>query len=190
MLTRLVENDKANFQPHTLCVVAEFEELCGQLKVLLIISILCKPYKAEISLILDITFSFSIIYSPSAKGTGILKLIYKAFQMQDRGFTVTVTGMKVYAYYEIRDMTIRYVSVQSRSEYTKSCVLLMTLAIMVHCINILGYCRLVVQSFMYFCFFSQWVTLLYTTPFFRDKEGGATDHYTCHYNSILGCFWL
>ena len=63
--------------------------------------------------------------------------------MPDRGFTVTVTGKKVYAYYEIRDMTIEYVSVQSRSEYTRSCVLLMTVTIMVHCINFLGYCRLV-----------------------------------------------
>ena len=57
MLTCLVEKDKANFLPHTLCIVAEFEELCGRLKVLLIISILCKLHKAEISLILDITFS-------------------------------------------------------------------------------------------------------------------------------------
>ena len=32
--------------------------------------------------------------------------------MPDRGFIVTVTGKKVYADYEIRDMTIRYVSVQ------------------------------------------------------------------------------
>ena len=36
----------------------------------------------------------------------------KPFQMPDRGFIVTVTGMKVYADYEIRDMTIEYVSVQ------------------------------------------------------------------------------
>ena len=36
----------------------------------------------------------------------------KPFQMPDRGFTVTVTGKKVYADYEIRDMTIEYVSVQ------------------------------------------------------------------------------
>ena len=63
-----------------------------------------------------------------------MKLICKAFQMPDRGFSVTVTGKKVYADYEIRDMTIRSVSVQSRSEYTKSCVLLMTVTIMVHCI--------------------------------------------------------
>ena len=72
-----------------------------------------------------------------------MKLIYKAFQMPVRGFSVTVSGKKVYADYDIRDMTIRYVSVQSKSEYTRSCVLLMTVTIMVHCINILGYCRLV-----------------------------------------------
>ena len=41
-----------------------------------------------------------------------MKLIYKAFQMPVRGFTVTVTGKKVYAYYEIRDMTIEYASGQ------------------------------------------------------------------------------
>ena len=35
----------------------------------------------------------------------------KPFQMPDRGFTVTVTGKKVYADYEIRDMTVRCVSV-------------------------------------------------------------------------------
>lgn len=34
-------------------------------------------------------------------------------EMADRGFTVTVTGRKVYADYEIRDMTIRCVSVQA-----------------------------------------------------------------------------
>ena len=33
------------------------------------------------------------------------------FEIPDRGFTVTVTGKKVYADYEIRDMTIRSVSV-------------------------------------------------------------------------------
>ena len=44
MLTRLVEKGKVGFLPHTLCVVAEFEELCERLKVLLFISILCKLY--------------------------------------------------------------------------------------------------------------------------------------------------
>ena len=34
------------------------------------------------------------------------------FEISDRGFTVTVTQKKVYADYEIRDMTIRCVSVQ------------------------------------------------------------------------------
>ena len=33
------------------------------------------------------------------------------FEIPDRGFTVTVTGKKMYADYEIRDMTIRSVSV-------------------------------------------------------------------------------
>ena len=33
------------------------------------------------------------------------------FEIPDRGFTVTVTGKKVYADYEIRDMTIRSVSI-------------------------------------------------------------------------------
>ena len=33
------------------------------------------------------------------------------FEIPDRGFTVTVTGKKVYADYEIRDMAIRSVSV-------------------------------------------------------------------------------
>ena len=50
---------QGKFLPHTLCVVAEFEELCGGLKVLLVISILCKLHKAEISLILDISYSLS-----------------------------------------------------------------------------------------------------------------------------------
>ena len=36
----------------------------------------------------------------------------KPFELADRRFTVTVTAKKVYADYEIRDMTIRYVSVQ------------------------------------------------------------------------------
>ena len=36
----------------------------------------------------------------------------KPFEIVDRGFTVTVTGKKVYADYEIRDVTIRCVSVQ------------------------------------------------------------------------------
>ena len=35
----------------------------------------------------------------------------KPFEVPDRGFTVTVTGKKVYADYEIRDLTIEYVSV-------------------------------------------------------------------------------
>ena len=35
----------------------------------------------------------------------------KPLEMPDRGFTVTVTGKKDYADYEVRDMTIRYVSV-------------------------------------------------------------------------------
>ena len=34
----------------------------------------------------------------------------KPFEVPDRGFTVTMTGKKVYADYEIRDMTIKYVS--------------------------------------------------------------------------------
>ena len=34
--------------------------------------------------------------------------------MPNRGFTVIVTGKKVYADYEIRDMTIRSVSVYTR----------------------------------------------------------------------------
>ena len=51
------KGQKGKFLPHILWVVAWFEELCKWLKVLLIISILCKLYKAEISLILDITFS-------------------------------------------------------------------------------------------------------------------------------------
>ena len=37
----------------------------------------------------------------------------KPFQVPDRGFTVTVTGKKVYADYEIRDLTIRYVRVHA-----------------------------------------------------------------------------
>ena len=45
----------------------------------------------------------------------------KPLEMPDRGFTVTVTGKKVYADYEIRDMTISSVSVESRN-----CVLFMT----------------------------------------------------------------
>ena len=36
----------------------------------------------------------------------------KPFEIADRGFTVTATTEKMYADYEIRDMTIRYVSVQ------------------------------------------------------------------------------
>ena len=47
--------------------------------------------------------------------------INKPLEMPDRGFTVTVTGKKVYADYEIKDIIIKYVSVQSRS-----CVLFMT----------------------------------------------------------------
>ncbi len=35
----------------------------------------------------------------------------KPLDIPDRGFTVTVTGKKVYADYEIRDMAIRSVSV-------------------------------------------------------------------------------
>ena len=38
------------------------------------------------------------------------------FEIPDRGFTVTVTGKKVYADYEIRDMTIRSVSVYTYKE--------------------------------------------------------------------------
>ena len=40
----------------------------------------------------------------------------KPFEIPDRGFTVTVTGKKVYADYEIRDMTIRSVSVYTYKE--------------------------------------------------------------------------
>ena len=36
----------------------------------------------------------------------------KPFETPARGFTVIVTGKKDYADYEIRDMTIKYVSVQ------------------------------------------------------------------------------
>ena len=36
----------------------------------------------------------------------------KPLEIVDRGFTVTVTGKEVYADYEVRDMTIRCVSVQ------------------------------------------------------------------------------
>ena len=35
----------------------------------------------------------------------------KPFEIVDRGFTVTVTAKKVYADYDIRNMTIRCVSV-------------------------------------------------------------------------------
>ena len=38
------------------------------------------------------------------------------FEIPDRGFTVIVTGKKVYADYEIRDMTIRCVSVYTCKE--------------------------------------------------------------------------
>ena len=41
----------------------------------------------------------------------------KPFEMSDRGFTVTVTEKKDYADYEIRDMTIRYVSVYICKEF-------------------------------------------------------------------------
>ena len=34
------------------------------------------------------------------------------FELEDRNFTVMMTGKKVYAEYEIRDMTIRFVSAQ------------------------------------------------------------------------------
>ena len=37
----------------------------------------------------------------------------KPFEVPDRGFTVTMTGKKVYADYEIRDMTIICVSVHA-----------------------------------------------------------------------------
>ena len=39
----------------------------------------------------------------------------KPFELPDRGFTVTMTGKKVYADYEIRDMTIRCVSLHASS---------------------------------------------------------------------------
>ena len=38
------------------------------------------------------------------------------FEIPDRGFIVTVTGKKLYADYEIRDMTIRNVSVYTYKE--------------------------------------------------------------------------
>ena len=41
--------------------------------------------------------------------------INKPFDVPDRGFTVTITGKKMYASYEIRDMTIRCVSVHAKS---------------------------------------------------------------------------
>ena len=37
--------------------------------------------------------------------------------MPDRGFTVTVTGKKDYADYEVRDMAIKYVSVYICKEF-------------------------------------------------------------------------
>ena len=40
--------------------------------------------------------------------------INKPFELLNRGFTVTVTGIKLYPDYEIRDMTIRSVSAHSR----------------------------------------------------------------------------
>ena len=39
----------------------------------------------------------------------------KPLELPDRGFTVTMTGKKVYADYEIRDMTIICVSLRARS---------------------------------------------------------------------------
>ena len=39
----------------------------------------------------------------------------KPFELPDRGFTVTMTGKKVYADYEIRDITIICVSVHASS---------------------------------------------------------------------------
>ena len=36
------------------------------------------------------------------------------FEIPERGFTLTVTGKKVYADYEIRDITIRNVSAHAR----------------------------------------------------------------------------
>ena len=39
--------------------------------------------------------------------------LHKPFELPDRGFTVTMTGKKVYADYEIRDITIRCVSVHA-----------------------------------------------------------------------------
>ena len=40
----------------------------------------------------------------------------KPFEIPDRGFTVIVTGKKVYADYKIKDMTIRSVSVYTYKE--------------------------------------------------------------------------
>ena len=53
-----------------------------------------------------------------------LEELNKPLELSVRGFTVTVTRKKDYADYEIRDMTIRYVSVQSRRcTCIKLCVL-------------------------------------------------------------------
>ena len=46
----------------------------------------------------------------------------KPLEMLDRGFTVTVTGKKVYADYEIRDMTIgMHVSACAIKELCSAC---------------------------------------------------------------------
>ena len=46
-----------------------------------------------------------------------LEELNKPLELPDRGFTVTVTGKKDYADYEIRDMTIKYVSVYICKEF-------------------------------------------------------------------------
>lgn len=56
-------------------------------------------------------------------------------EMTDRGFTVTVSGKKVYADYEIRDMTIRCVSVQAATIWvydtmTPNCVLFINICLL------------------------------------------------------------
>ena len=76
MLTRLVEKGKVGFLPHTLCVVAEFAQLCERLKVFLIITIFYKLYKASLNVhfyLVPNLVSFLVLNSPNAKGTGVMK---------------------------------------------------------------------------------------------------------------------
>ena len=72
MLTRLVEKGKVGFVPHTLCVVAEVAQLCEQSKAILIVSIFYELYKASLNVHFYL-FSFLVLDSPNAKGTGVMK---------------------------------------------------------------------------------------------------------------------